>query len=141
MAPTENDQPDLTEPAMRALLNQYISAFEESDVSALVGVLREDIALEMPPHRTWFFGRTAVARFLSTRVFGGPGAIRMIPTTANGQPAVAAYFRKADGQLWAHAVQVLTLTPTGISRIISFNESSLLPSFGLPPILAREAAG
>jgi hypothetical protein len=32
----------------------------------------------------------------------------------------------------AHAVQVLTLSGPAISRVVSFNDPSLLPLFGLP---------
>jgi hypothetical protein len=56
----------------------------------------------------------------------------MIPAAANGQPAFAAYMRGNDGVHRAHAVQVLTVTPSGLSRVVSFNDSGLLAVFGLP---------
>jgi RNA polymerase sigma-70 factor (ECF subfamily) len=60
----------------------------------------------------------------------------MLPTTANGQPAVAAYWRDNDGFYRPHALQVLTIAPTGISRIVSFNDPELFPAFGLAGALA-----
>ena len=51
----------------------------------------------MPPVPVWFTGRDAVTRFLANRAFAEPGDIVMIPTSANGQPAVAEYRRDADG--------------------------------------------
>ena len=122
---------------MRALLDQYVSAFEGADITALMAVLRDDVALEMPPNLTWFFGRAAVARFLEKRVFTGHAAIRMIRITANGQPAVAAYWLD-DGVCRPHAVQVLTITSTGISRIVSFNDPQLFPTFDVPITLAPQ---
>jgi len=135
VAPTEEDQSEIAEPALRSLLDQYISAFEEANITALLGVLRDDIALEMPPNLAWFSGRTAVSRFIENHVFTGPGVIRMLRTAANGQPAVAAYWRGPDGLHRPHAVQVLTIVPGGISRIVSFNEPSLVAAFGLPAAL------
>jgi RNA polymerase sigma-70 factor (ECF subfamily) len=52
--------------------------------------------------------------------------------TANGQAAFAVYQRDADGAYHAHAVLVLTLTDTGIARIVSFQHPGLFASFGLP---------
>ena len=56
----------------------------------------------------------------------------MIPAAANGQPAFAAYWRGNDGVHRAHAIQVLTITPSGLSHVVSFNDSSLFAIFGLP---------
>jgi RNA polymerase sigma-70 factor (ECF subfamily) len=133
---TEEEQTNLSEPGLRALLEQYIAAFENADVNALVRVLRDDVALEMPPNVEWFSGRAAVGRFLERNVLAGPGLTRMLRITANGQPAVAAYWRDNDGFYRPHALQVLTITLTGVSRIVSFNDSELFPAFGLADVLA-----
>jgi RNA polymerase sigma-70 factor, ECF subfamily len=139
VAPKEEEQTDITEPGVRALLDQYVSAFEGADITALLGVLRDDIALEMPPNLVWFSGRAAVVRFIEKNVFAGPGVIRMLRTVANCQPAVAGYWRGDDGIYRPHTVQALTITATGISRIVSFNDPGLFPAFGLPASLAPEA--
>jgi RNA polymerase sigma-70 factor, ECF subfamily len=135
VAPVPDEQVGLAEPDLRVLLGQYIAAFENADVAALVGVLRDDVALEMPPNVEWFSGRAAVGRFFERNVFTGPGVIRMLPITANGQPAVAAYRRDDDGCHRPHAVQVLTVTPVGISRVVSFNDPGLFPAFELADVL------
>jgi RNA polymerase sigma-70 factor (ECF subfamily) len=136
VSPAPDELTDLSEPGLRALLNQYIAAFENADINALVDVLRSDVALEMPPNVEWFSGYAAVGRFLERNVLTGPGQTRMLPITANGQPAVAVYWRDDDGLYRPHALQVLTITPTGISRIISFNDPGLFPAFGLAGALA-----
>ncbi len=46
------------------------------------------------------------------------------------QPAFAAYLRGNDGVYRAHAVQVLTITPSGVSRVVSFNDPGLFATFG-----------
>lgn len=95
-------------------------------------MLREDVTLEMPPHLTWFAGRSAVARFFGVKVFGRAGAIRTMTASANGQPALATYTRGPDGRHHPHSMQVLTLDRTGISRIVSFYDPSLFEPCGLP---------
>jgi RNA polymerase sigma-70 factor, ECF subfamily len=94
--------------------------------------LREDVALEMPPLLTWFAGRPAVTRFVASHLLTEPGRLKLVPVTANGQPAVAVYQREPGGHYHAHAVLVLTVTRTGIARIVSFQNPGLFGSFGLP---------
>jgi RNA polymerase sigma-70 factor (ECF subfamily) len=55
--------------------------------------------------------------------------------TANGQPAFAVYERGPDGTFRAHAIQVLTITDTGIARIVAFADPHLFGPFSLPPRL------
>ena len=114
---------EIREPAdadQRALLDQYAVAFENADLTALMRLLRADAVFEMPPVPTWFAGREQIGRFLAAHVLREPGDLRMVPTAANGQPALAAYRRGHDGVYRAHAVQVLTCTGTGIARIVAF---------------------
>ncbi|WP_308166967.1 sigma factor-like helix-turn-helix DNA-binding protein [Nocardia albiluteola] len=98
----QND--DASEPddaERRALLDRYRGAFENADLKALTELLTADVRLEMPPVPVWFTGRDAVTRFLVKRAFATPGDIVLIPTAANGQPAVAEYRRDATGVLRA----------------------------------------
>jgi len=132
VAPAEDDVAEPAEPDLRALLDRYVAAFEDADIPALDQVLRDDVELEMPPLPTWFAGRQAVRGFFSSQVLTGLGQFRMVTTTANGQPAVAAYRRGRDGGYHAHAVHVLTVTRTGIARIVAFLDPRLFAAFGLP---------
>jgi RNA polymerase sigma-70 factor (ECF subfamily) len=131
-APAEDEIREPTDPGIQALLSRYATAFENADVAALMRLLRDDAVFEMPPLPTWYAGREPIGRFLAARVLRRPGKFRMIPAAANGQPAFAAYLRGNDGVHRAHAVQVLTVTPSGLSRVVSFNDSGLLAVFGLP---------
>jgi RNA polymerase sigma-70 factor (ECF subfamily) len=133
-----------TEPADpddRRLLDQYARAFQNSDTAALLQVLREDITMEMPPHLTWFAGRDAVVRFLGAVVFRRAGAVRVVPARVNGQPALATYTAGADGLHHPHSLQILTVTPTGVSRIVSFHDAGLFELSGLPASLDRPVSG
>jgi RNA polymerase sigma-70 factor, ECF subfamily len=133
VAPDEVDEP--SEPEARALLDQYIAAFETADANALARVLREDAALEMTPSRTWFAGRSTCMRYL-TPVLGAPADWRMTPTNANGQPAALAYRRSESGAYEPFAIVLLTTTTTGISRITLFGNTHLFARFALPQISA-----
>ncbi len=133
--PVQDDLAEPDERTVRDLVAGYVAAFTRADADALVALLRADVELEMPPTPTWFTGRTAVVGFLGTRVLRGPGQWRMLPDRANGQPAVVAYQRTADGRYTAYGVQVLTLIGDRISRISSFNDPSLVPTFGRAPAL------
>lgn len=106
-------------------------------MAALTELLQEDVRLEMPPMREWFFGRDNVLRFLADRAIAAPGDLRMVPTSANAQPAVAEYRRNADNIMQAHSIQVLTCrsragTP-GIAVMTVFLDPTLFAAFGLPP--------
>lgn len=134
VAPEGNRLAEPTEPHARELLDLYIAGFQNADTAALERALRADAAIEMVGSRTWFSGRVTCLRYLA-HVIGSPGDWRMIPTTANGQPATAAYLRDGDGKHHAFGLGVLTVTDTGITRILVFGGGPpLLAKFGLPPI-------
>src|SRR6516162_1701805 len=133
--PGEDEVTEPAEPDRRALLDRFAAAFENADVGTLAELLREDVALEMPPMPAWFAGREAVTSFFEANVLTTPGMFRMVPTMANGQPAFAAYRRGHDGNYEAHALQILTVTATGVARLVIFLVPSLFAAFRLPPRL------
>ena len=140
LAPEEDDIREPDDPGMRVLLDRYAAAFETADVGSLTELLREDATLEMPPQPIWFAGREMVGRFLASRVLVHAGDFRLVPVAANFQPAFAAYSRTDDGVYRAHAIMVLTVRGGRIGRIVSFNDDTLYPAFGLPTVY-QETAG
>jgi RNA polymerase sigma-70 factor (ECF subfamily) len=139
VAPAAGRVTEPAEPDARALLHQYIEAFERADPDALARVLRTDLALELPPSPTWFLG--GEARECAVLGLGSPGDWRMVPTSANGQPAAAAYRRGAHGAYEAYAIVVLTVNTTGIARIVVFGDPGLFPTFGVPSVHPTASAG
>jgi RNA polymerase sigma-70 factor (ECF subfamily) len=119
-----------TAPRARALLDQYIAAFENADVAALERLLTQDATLEATPLRTWFAGRETCVPFLRDHLLGSPGDWRMLATSANGQPAAAAYTRDPQGNYQPYGICVLTVTTAGIRRISSFGDPELVTVFG-----------
>ena len=130
--PAEDDIAEPADADQRAVLERFAAAVENADTRALAELLRTDAVLEMPPFLTWFAGRNAVAGFVGSQLFTAPGDLRLVPVRANGQAAFAVYRRGEDGAYRAHALQVLTLTATGIARIVAFSDASRLSWFGLP---------
>ena len=133
VAPTAEEVSEPAEPEVRALLEAYITAFENADPAALERVLRKDAALEPVGSLTWFSGRDTCLRYV-TQFLGAPGDWRMIATTANGQPAAVAYLRGPDGTHRPFGLAVLTATSTGIARIVVFGDPGLVTRFGFPPV-------
>jgi RNA polymerase sigma-70 factor (ECF subfamily) len=84
-APAADQVAEPDEPEARALLDQYIGAFETADAAALERLLRADATLELPPSAAWFAGGEAIAGAVAG--LGSPGDWRMVPAAANGQPA------------------------------------------------------
>jgi RNA polymerase sigma-70 factor, ECF subfamily len=75
-----------------------------------------------------------VAVLRGVRPEGADPVLALIPTRANGQPAVATYLRDDDiGPHRAHGVAVLTVRSMRISRMVSFLDTGLFGAFGLPP--------
>ncbi len=125
----------ITEPAApqaRALLERYIAAFQNADAAALERLLVQDATLEATPLRTWFRGSSTCVAGLRNHVMGPPGTWRMLPTSANGQPATACYVRDDHGTYQPYGVAVLTMTGAGISGVVSFGDPELVTIFGFP---------
>ncbi len=135
LAPEEDDIHEPDDPGLRDLLDRYAAAFETADVGSLTALLREDATLEMPPQPMWFAGREAIGRFMASRVLVRAGDFRLMRVGANFQPAFAAYSRSDDGALRAHAIMLVTVRGGRIGRIVSFNDDTLFPAFGLPPCI------
>jgi RNA polymerase sigma-70 factor (ECF subfamily) len=125
VSPSPQDIATPSEPAARTLLDQYIAAFQNSDAASLQRLLSRDATLEATPYRTWYAGRATCVPFLRRWVLGAPGDWRMLPTTANGQPAAVGYTRGRP-----YGLVVLTVTGGRISRVVSFQDPALAARFG-----------
>ena len=130
-APRESTLREPDDAVVRATIDRYIRAFEAADVDALVTLLTDDAVLEMPPVPLWFAGRADYGRFVA-RVFAmRGGGWRMVPTSANGQPALVAYCPDEGGVLRLHTLQVLTVTTEGIAHNVVFGDPQVFTAFGL----------
>ena len=134
-APQENALRRPDDRAVRDAIERYVHAFESADVETLVTLLTEDAILEMPPVPLWYAGRVNYGRFIA-RVFAQRGSgWRMIPTQANGQPALAAYCPDDTGARRLHTLQVLTVTAQGIAHNVVFQDARVFENFQLTKVL------
>jgi RNA polymerase sigma-70 factor (ECF subfamily) len=126
-------------PAQQELLGRYLRAWEGYDVDGFVAVLKEDATAVMPPWLQWFVGREAIGTFFAA-AWKTCGGLRLIPTSANGQPAFAIYeFSGADKRWNAHSIHVLALENDAISAVTLFLEPRLFRDFALPQVLPDDA--
>jgi RNA polymerase sigma-70 factor (ECF subfamily) len=123
VSPSRDDVVEPTGQHARKLLDLYMTAWEQSDPAALERVLCADATLEAVPSRTWFAGKQTCVAF-AARFLSEPGAWRMLPSSANGQPAAQSWFR-------SEPVGVAVLTPAvdGISSITLFGDPRLVSRF------------
>jgi RNA polymerase sigma-70 factor, ECF subfamily len=122
----------LGDEGLRELVQRFSDAFEHGEVETIIDLLADDATFAMPPYAGWYQGRDAVAgSWLMPD--GPPNPLRVVTTTANGQPAFGAYrLEPGAGRFVAIALDVLTLDGARISGVTAFRTPALLPSFGLP---------
>jgi RNA polymerase sigma-70 factor (TIGR02960 family) len=118
----------------RSLVRRYIEAWQSVDIDGLVALLREDAVMTMPPEPLLFRGRQAIGHFFATVPAGGAlDEIRLLPTRANRQPALAAFVLDREAGIHrAYGLMVLSLDGGAIAEITGFVDPSLFPLFGLP---------
>jgi RNA polymerase sigma-70 factor (ECF subfamily) len=135
----EISEPD--DPRTRAVIGQYVRAFEAADVPALVRLLTDDAVLEMPPVPLWYRGSSEYGLFIR-RVFEMRGTgWRMRQLTANGQPALAAYAPEPSGGHRLHTLQVLTVTGGQVACNVVFADPAVFTAFALPGQLSFGNSG
>jgi len=121
---------------LSGLLARYVAAWETADSAALIAVLREDVALTMPPLPVWFGDHADVKTFLDRFLFRSmdPFKVRLEPLRANGSPAFAVYQMDPQGTYRAAAIHVLTVEDGLITEINDFLtfDGQLFSKFSLP---------
>lgn len=135
----ENDPALTVDHTLRAVLDEYVEAWESGDVGTLIALLADKVVFTMPPTPTWFSGREAVRVHAETMFSQGVNQHwRLQHTRANNQIALACYRRdETDGLYHAHALQVLSFQDTHITDIHMFLLPLIFPRFGLPMVLPR----
>lgn len=120
------------------LVDEFADAFERYDVGRIAELLTADAVWEMPPFTGWYSGPAQIARLIATQCpASGPGDMRMVRTSANGQPVLALYMRGDDGVHRAFQLQHLTLRDGRVAHVACFFDTQLFGAFGLPEVLAR----
>jgi RNA polymerase sigma-70 factor, ECF subfamily len=124
-----------------ALLAQYVRAFEEANLDAIVALFHEELRTTMPPVPLWVSGRAANDRFYR-RVFGDllAGEYRHLRVGANGTPALAFYRRPAPrAPHTLAAIQLVTTRDGAVAGVDHFMMPEVLPLFGAPRVFPENA--
>jgi RNA polymerase sigma-70 factor, ECF subfamily len=116
----------------RALVEEFVDAWEHADVDRLTRLLADDVTFSMPPDVRWWRGRDAIIEFLrGTKAYCPTSMWR--PTHANGQIAIAYYLLEPDGTGWWPAtITTLDLDGDRVRDVTAFVYPELFPRFGLP---------
>jgi RNA polymerase sigma-70 factor (ECF subfamily) len=129
---TEDTVHEPEDAAQRALLDRYVNAFWEKDIATIVSMLTQDAIWEMPPFVGWYAGAETIGRLIDTQCPGEAHDMKMVPTTANGQPAFGLYMREVDDVFRPFQLQVLDLAPGGVRHVVAFFDPELFRTFGMP---------
>ena len=122
----------------RELLDKYVEAFWKKDIDGIVALLKQDAIWEMPPFVGWYQGAENIGRLIDSQCPGDRHDMRMLATSANGQPAYGLYMRQPTGEFTPFHLQVLTITDGAVSHVGAFFELGLFETFGLPPVVRDE---
>lgn len=124
----------------RELLDRWVQAFWDKDINAIVQMFTQDAVWEMPPFVGWYQGAEAIGRLIDRHCPGGAHDMRLVATSANGQPAFGLYLRAEAGDFEPFQLQVLTIGADGVSHVVAFFDPALFHTFGLPERLPAESA-
>jgi RNA polymerase sigma-70 factor (ECF subfamily) len=120
----------------RAMLDRYVHAFEQYDMSALTSLIREDATQSMPPYDMWLSGRDDILAWWVGPGIGCRGSRIVRTRGANGRPAFGQYKPSPQGGYDPWALQVLELSEGRIAEFTFFLDTArIFPLFGLPPRL------
>jgi RNA polymerase sigma-70 factor (ECF subfamily) len=114
----------------RALVSEFVRAYESADLDAVVALLTDEVFVSMPPMPLEYEGRDIVSRFLAGILRPGR-RFDLVATRANGQPAFGTYLRGPTGIRHGTGLFVLTLAGDRICAMTRF-ENRVYPWFGLP---------
>src|SRR5580658_5528438 len=123
--PSAGDQlpaPISNSPSEDAIVAKFVAAYESSDLDSLVALLTDDVFTSMPPLPFEYEGREPTSRFFAS-IFGSGRRFDLLPTRANGQPALGAYVRDANGVSHGTGLFVLALTGSRICAMTRFESN------------------
>ena len=117
----------------RELVGRFADAYQSGNVDEIVALLTDDALLTMPPQPIEYEGPDAIAAFLRHRFELRAGAMRVVPTRANTQPAFGVYVPDPQAAIARpYGLLVLTLEGDAIAAMTYFADTAVFPHFGLP---------
>ena len=117
-------------PRERELVGRFADAVESGDVGEVVALLTDDALLTMPPQPLVYQGHDAIAAFLRHAAERRGAALRVTPTRANTQPALACHLPGTEAEApRPYGMIVLTLTEDAVEAITWFGDPAVLERF------------
>jgi RNA polymerase sigma-70 factor (ECF subfamily) len=141
MAKAQLTVESITEPVaehQKELLDKYVNAFWEKDITTIVSLLKQDAIWEMPPYVGWYQGAENIGHLIDTQCPGDVHEMPMVATSANGQPAFGLYMKQRNGEYTPFHLQVLTVQDGKVAHVGAFFDTDLFETFGLPAVLPAE---
>ncbi|MGY6024760.1 RNA polymerase subunit sigma-70 [Streptomyces spinosirectus] len=128
-------QPDTA--AEHRLVARLADALERADLDTMIELLVSDVRLSMPPALLEYRGIESAQRFFAAATFRPGRTYRVVPTRANGQPALGLYLADPHASVYrAYALLVITTAGDRITAITGFT-TNVMTRFGLPRTLAE----
>ena len=133
LAKADVGEPSPLDDDTRALLERYVSAFEEYDIDRLTELLHEDAVQSMPPISLWLQGRDNLFTWWLGPGIGCKGS-KLVPVgLVNGMPAWGQYKPDPNGGREPWALIVPEVSGGRIVELTFFLDTQrLFPLFGLP---------
>ena len=126
------DQELAVDADQRRLLRAFIAAHEDADPEALIALLRHDVRLAISPQVGEWNGHDEVPAALRGGM-NSLGTWRVLPTSANGQPAAVGYLRRSgETAFLPFVISVLDIRQSRLIEIAAFEAPHLVAAFGLP---------
>jgi RNA polymerase sigma-70 factor (TIGR02960 family) len=123
-------QPDTA--AEHRLVARLTDALERADLDALTELLVTDVRFSMPPAMLEYRGIESAQRLLAAATFRPGRTYRVVPTRANGQPALGLYLADPHANVYrAYSLLVITAVGDHITCITGFT-TNVMTRFGLP---------
>jgi len=133
LAKADIAEPSALDDETRALLERYVSAFEDYDIDRLTDLLHEDAVQSMPPISLWLQGRDDIFTWWFGPGIGCKGS-KLVPVgLVNGMPAWGQYKPDPTGGREPWSLIVPEVSDGRIVELTFFLDTArLFPVFGLP---------
>jgi RNA polymerase sigma-70 factor (ECF subfamily) len=133
LAKADIAEPSALDDDTRALLERYVSAFEEYDIDRLTDLLHEDAVQSMPPISLWLQGRDDIFTWWFGPGIGCKGS-KLVPVgLVNGMPAWGQYKPDPNGGREPWSLIVPEVSDGRIVELTFFLDTEhLFPLLGLP---------
>jgi RNA polymerase sigma-70 factor (ECF subfamily) len=133
LAKADIAEPSALDDDTRALLERYVSAFEDYDIDRLTDLLHEDAVQSMPPISLWLQGRDDIFTWWLGPGIGCKGS-KLVPVgLVNGMPAWGQYKPEPNGGREPWSLIVPEVSGGRIVELTFFLDTEhLFPLLGLP---------